>query len=214
MKSPLAFFNGFDDQDYNLRGMWRNYETGIFRWPEERMFACWTPAFSGSPVLESVTLTRIDIVRNRRVIDTFDMSLGLFQLESLEGGFKRWKGNVNTSLGLFDTGTYDFTIKDSYGNEFVSNPFYICNPYAGYIIVIDFDTNNPGDFLPGCCDIYTSDSVTGIGTIDNPIKLVNDVDAPAANSYYGTNNEGTKGYHLLSDSGTDIKARKISIIGL
>jgi len=199
MKSPLAFFRSYQDQDYNLRGMVQNWETGIFRWPEQQMFSCWTPVFKSAhpyPVLTSVALCRIDIHSGtRRELSRTAASLTLFSLENVATGQARWRSNLSSSLGIQKPGTYDFQLTDSWGNTFVSNPFYLCQPFSGYAPVISFFTNSPG--FDGCCDINTADSVQGYGTIQDPIKLKGDETSPAASNYYGTDSSGARGYHSL-----------------
>jgi len=199
MKSPLAFFRSYQDQDYNLRGMVQNWETGIFRWPEQQMFSCWTPVFKSAhpyPVLTSVALCRIDIhTGSRRELSRDNASLTLFTLENIAPGQARWRSNLGASLGIRQPGTYDLQITDSWGNTFVSNPFYLCQPFSGYAPIISFFTNSPG--FDGCCDINTTDSVQGYGTIQDPIRLRGDEVSPAGSNYYGTDPTGARGFHQL-----------------
>jgi hypothetical protein len=200
MKSPLAFFRTYLDPDYNLRGMFRNFETGIFRWQEDKMFACWTPSFSAAhpyPTIVRVDICKIDISTGyRKEISRSALSTSLFEL-IVDSGSVKWSGDQSVSIGVQQVGTYDLQIEDSYGNEFVSNPFYLCQPWGSYIPVIWFQTNSPGALLPGCCDIFTTGSVEGYGTPQEPLKLRGDEISPGASKYYGTNSAAVKGFHAL-----------------
>lgn len=48
--------------------------------------------------------------------------------------------------------------------------------------------------------VISADSVTGAGTAASPLKLVNDLAAPAISQYYGTDVSGVLGYHTISTS--------------
>lgn len=58
---------------------------------------------------------------------------------------------------------------------------------------LDFSEEGGG----GIAEVITDLSVTGDGTADAPITLVNDEESPGNSQYYGTNAEGEKGYHSL-----------------
>jgi len=47
-------------------------------------------------------------------------------------------------------------------------------------------------------------SVSGDGTIANPLKLTNDIDVPGSLRYYGTNGDGLKGFFDLSEISTSL----------
>lgn len=163
------------------------------------MFNCWTPVFSSAhpyPVLTSVSLCKIDIhTGSRRELSRDAITLTLFTLENIADGLARWRANLSSSLGIRQPGTYDLQIADSWGNTYVSNPFYLCQPFSGYAPIISFYTNSPG--FDGCCDIHTTDSVEGYGTLQDPIKLKGDETTPSASNYYGTDATGARGFHQL-----------------
>lgn len=50
------------------------------------------------------------------------------------------------------------------------------------------------------CTVITDMTVTGDGSLSNPVKLVNDEESPGNDKYYGTNEAGEKGYHDLPDA--------------
>jgi hypothetical protein len=47
--------------------------------------------------------------------------------------------------------------------------------------------------------VFVGGSLTGTGTETDPITLVNDESTPAALKYYGTDDNGNRGYHSLLD---------------
>lgn len=53
-------------------------------------------------------------------------------------------------------------------------------------------------------EVVTDMSVTGKGTDEEPVKLVNDEETPGADKYYGTDAIGVKGYHDLPEGGGGI----------
>jgi len=53
----------------------------------------------------------------------------------------------------------------------------------------------------GIAEVITDLSVTGDGTADAPITLVNDEESPGTSKYYGTDSGGTKGFHDLPAGG-------------
>lgn len=56
-----------------------------------------------------------------------------------------------------------------------------------------------GEALP-LTTVETDMSVTGDGSEEDPVKLVNDEESPGNDKYYGTNEAGEKGYHDLPDA--------------
>ena len=56
----------------------------------------------------------------------------------------------------------------------------------------------------GIAEVITDLSVTGDGTANAPITLVNDEESPGNSEYYGTNASGAKGYHALPEGGGGI----------
>lgn len=49
----------------------------------------------------------------------------------------------------------------------------------------------------GPVTINVADSITGDGSSGSPLELVGDASSPGANTYYGTNGAGTKGFYAL-----------------
>lgn len=155
MNSQLAFFKSANDQDYNLRGIWKNYQTGIFRHRDEVMFQCWTfpvEDIAGlTPTITSLKINRIEITKYRRVVETFTLSVLLFQHEAVSATHYRWTGDTSKLIGLFSDATYDFEITDSFGNYFISNPFYLEQSQGVLVPVVIVSTIAPGNTE----DIYT-----------------------------------------------------------
>lgn len=49
----------------------------------------------------------------------------------------------------------------------------------------------------GSVTINVADSIQGDGSVGSPLELVGDASSPGANTYYGTNGSGTKGFYSL-----------------
>lgn len=56
------------------------------------------------------------------------------------------------------------------------------------------------DFKEITAFVKTRNSVIGRGSVDEPIELVNDEEEPGSKKYYGTDENGEKGYHPFEDT--------------
>ncbi len=99
---------------------------------------------------------------------------------------------------ILDAGEHE----DSFAMR-VDDEWYIYPPAEGWICVIDgvrheFDGTEWVTFSAGISEINTEQSVEGDGD-QNPVRLVGDEETPGNDHYYGTDNEGNRGYHELPD---------------
>lgn len=115
----------------------------------------------------------------------------------------------------------EYLAKITSRNRFIGVPVTMLFPKQGYTptpgmtypvtdykdITINFEVKYYS-FIDGLADenfieillTNTEMSVTGNGKVTNKVKLVNDEENPAADKYYGTNEAGELGYHLLKDT--------------
>jgi hypothetical protein len=149
MKSLLAFFVATDQQDYTLRGAYRNAMTGITRINTYQMFGCWTPPFARiapEPVLTQIKLNRIDLSGGtRKVISTSLLNLAMFKLTHLNAASSRWEGDLTKKFGQPEPGVYELELADSHGGAWFSNPFLVETKCSNYpTTIVKFLTNSPG----------------------------------------------------------------------
>ncbi len=159
MKALLAIYPTAYTGDFNLRGMYDNFRTGMFVWELIGMIPCWTPPFTRelpAPVVDGLTLNWIDIVNGRRTVKrSWTLSPLLFKLTHLSATHSRWQANLNidpaNTIGSKQTGIYDMDITDSAGRQFRSAPFMIANDCAATnypIPVFSFKTISPSGLTP------------------------------------------------------------------
>lgn len=96
-----------------------------------------------------------------------------------------------------DITIYRYKMTEDYNNPNISNVY---QSYSNVVYEKNTSTiiNEPESPIPPDTTIISDQSVTGDGSTDNPIKLLNDEESPGQSYYYGTKNY-VKGFHSLND---------------
>jgi len=153
MKSILATYSENYPGDMYLRGMSRNFNTGIVEWRSNVLPLFWSPPFAAvtpAPTISGVTLRKLYLhAGERTVISEQALGLDFMQLNTIQSGaYQRWQANTAKSLPTgTKSGYYEIAFSDNFGREFRTAPFIYTPPPAGTFPVISFQTNSPGGQL-------------------------------------------------------------------
>ena len=136
-----------------LRGMSRNFNTGIVEWRSNVLPLFWSDPFAAvtpSPTISAVTLRKLYLhAGERTVISEQALGLDLLQLQTINSGtYQRWHANTAKALPTgTKSGYYEIAFSDNFGREFRTAPFIFNPPASGTAPVVSFYTNSPGGQL-------------------------------------------------------------------
>lgn len=153
MKSILATYNEDYPGDMYLRGMQRNFNTGITEWRAVNMPLFWSdpfPAISPAPVIASVTLRTLYLhAGERTIVSERALSLDLIKLQTIQSGtHSRWQADTTKNLPSgIKAGYYEIAFSDNFGRDIRTAPFIFTPAPAGAFPIISFQTNSPGGQL-------------------------------------------------------------------
>jgi hypothetical protein len=153
MKSVLPTYNETYPGDMYLRGMHRNFNTGIVEWRDVNLPLFWSdpfPAKSPAPTIAAVSIRKLYLhAGERTVVSEQSLALDTVQLVTISGGsYSRWQSDTNKNLPTsLKAGYYEIAFSDNFGREMRTAPFIYNPPAAGSFPVISFQTNSPGGQL-------------------------------------------------------------------
>jgi hypothetical protein len=153
MKTGLAVFikdDNIDDiQDFDRRGMDKNWNWGVFEWPDPAQIPFITPPIAkvASNAIATYKYRRIEILNGYKTYKgtTYDYTIDKSTIKTDVGEIvmERYYSDMSKPLGSIRTGLYELYLEDTEGNKFISNPVWISNTCEEYAAdYADYDSRD------------------------------------------------------------------------